>query len=152
MRRAVTEMLSVDRSGRPSSLQLVSMLRGDDASPLRMIANTSLYGREHELSSVLGWLSEIYHDGCGQLHVHGDFGTGKTRLLDEVECQMSQHSWAQLFRIRCRPWETHKLHVWDQIADQVAARYSRRDRERLRLDPVTTSTTHRRFSAAPTRH
>ncbi|MEO1524445.1 MAG: AAA family ATPase [Planctomycetota bacterium] len=140
LRRAVTEMLSVDRISRPTSHQLVSMLRSSDEDPIRMISKQSLYGREQELSEMMDWLLDIYRGGCGRLHVHGVSGSGKTRLLDEVERQMSQHSWAQLFRIKCRPWETRTLHVWDQIADQVAARYSRQDRESIRLDPVSTST------------
>ncbi|MEL6109413.1 MAG: AAA family ATPase, partial [Planctomycetota bacterium] len=145
LRRAVTEMLSVDRALRPTSHELVTMMRDADEGPIRLITNHSLYGRERELSDVLEWLNGIYREGSGRLHVHGESGTGKTRLLDEVERQLSQHSWIQLFRVKCQPWESRTLHVWDQIADQVAARYARHDRTAIRLDHVTMTTLQEAF-------
>lgn len=145
LRRAVTDMLSVDRTLRPTSHELVTMMRDADEGPVRLITNQSLYGRERELSDVLHWLNDIYREGSGRLHVHGESGTGKTRLLDEVERQLSQHHWVQLFRVKCQPWESRTLHVWDQIADQVAARYARHDRPAIRLDHVTMTTLQEAF-------
>ena len=140
LRQAVTEMLAPERINRPTTHELVGMMRKDDEGPIRLIIDQSLYGRDDELSSVLDWLNEVCRGGFGRLHVFGESGTGKTRLLDEVERQMIHHPWAQLFRIKCRPWERRTLHVWDQIADQIAARYSRHDREPIQLDTVTMTT------------
>ena len=135
-RRVVTQMLSVDRAQRPASLELVSSTIDSKAS-MRLVTNQHLYGRERELEEVIDWLRGIYRGQTGRLHLYGPPGSGKTRLLDEVERQVRQHNWVQVFRVKCRSRENQTLQVMDQISDQIAARYGKRDREMLRLDPVS---------------
>ena len=136
LRRIVTRMLSVSRANRPSSPELVSMTKRDD-NPIRLITDQHLYGRHREQQDILDWLRDICRGRSGRLHLHGKAGCGKTRLLDEIERQLKQVNWVQVFRVKCRSRETQTLQVLDQIADQIAARYTRRDREKLELDAVS---------------
>lgn len=138
LRMAVAGMLSADRTKRPSSLEIVAMTRTDD-NPIRLITTHHLFGREHELEQCEQWIREIYRGRTGRMHIHGEAGAGKTRLLDELERKLRQNNWGQVFRVKCRSRENQTLQVMDQIADQIAQRYSRSDRDPLKLDPVSTS-------------
>ncbi len=138
LRMAVAGMLSADRTKRPSSLELVAMTKTDD-NPIRLVTTHHLFGRERELEQCQRWIREIYRGRTGRLHIHGEAGAGKTRLLDELERQLRQNNWGQVFRVKCRSRENQTLQVLDQIADQIAQRYARTDRESLKLDPVSAS-------------
>ncbi|MCC9602490.1 AAA family ATPase [Stieleria sp. JC731] len=144
LRMAIAGMLSADRSRRPSSLEVVSMTRvGDD--PIRFRTLHHLFGREQELEQCNNFIRDIYRGRTGRLHVYGVAGAGKTRLLDEIERQLRQNHWGQVFRVRCRSRENQTLQVIDQLADQVAQRYSQRDRERITLDAVSASILKKSF-------
>ncbi|KAA5544293.1 AAA family ATPase [Roseiconus nitratireducens] len=136
LRNAVAGMLCADRTERPSSLDLVSITKTDD-NPIRLITAQHVFGRENELEQILEWVRDIYRGETGRLHLYGEAGAGKTRVLDEVERQLRQHNWGQVYRVKCRSRENHTLQVMDQIADQIAARYTRGDRDLLRLDAVS---------------
>ncbi|QDV46436.1 Serine/threonine-protein kinase PknA [Stieleria neptunia] len=138
LRMAVAGMLTADRTKRPSSLEIVTMTKTDD-NPIRLVTTHHLFGRERELEQCEQWIREIYRGRTGRLHIHGEAGAGKTRLLDEIERQLRQNNWGQVFRVKCRSRENQTLQVLDQIADQIAQRYSRSDRDALRLDPVSAS-------------
>lgn len=138
LRMAVAGMLTADRTKRPSSLELVSMTKTDD-NPIRLITTHHLFGREQELEQCNGWMREIFRGRTGRLHLYGEPGSGKTRLLDEIERQLRQNNWGQFFRVKCRSRENQSLQVLDQIVDQIAQRYSRTDRDQLKLDPVSAS-------------
>ncbi|WP_372897212.1 AAA family ATPase [Stieleria sp.] len=138
LRMAVAGMLNADRTKRPSSLEIVAMTKTDD-NPIRLVTTHHLFGRERELEQCERWIREIYRGRTGRLHIHGEAGAGKTRLLDELERQLRQNNWGQVFRVKCRSRENQTLQVLDQIADQIAQRYSRSDRDALRLDPVSAS-------------
>lgn len=138
LRMAVAGMLSSDRKKRPSSLEIVEMTKTDE-NPIRLITTHHLFGRENEVQQCTQWIRDIYRGRTGRLHIHGEAGAGKTRLLDEIERQLRQNIWGQFFRVKCRSRENQTLQVMDQIADQIAQRYSRSDRDRLLLDPVSAS-------------
>ncbi|MCO8120281.1 AAA family ATPase [Stieleria sp. TO1_6] len=138
LRMAVAGMLNADRTKRPSSLDIVTMTKTDD-NPIRVITTHHLFGRQRELDQCTDWLREIYRGQTGRLHLYGEAGAGKTRLLDEIERLLRQNSWGQVFRVKCRSRENQTLQVLDQIADQIAQRYARTDREPLQLDPVSAS-------------
>ncbi|MCD0461282.1 protein kinase domain-containing protein [Roseiconus lacunae] len=144
LRMAIAGMLSADRSRRPSSLEIVSMTKtGDD--PIRLMTTHHLFGRDQELEQCKEFIRDIYRGKTGRLHVYGVAGAGKTRLLDEIERQLRQSQWGQVFRVRCRSREKQNLQVIDQLADQVAQRYSQRDRERITLDSVSASILKKSF-------
>jgi serine/threonine protein kinase len=138
LRMAVAGMLNADRTKRPSSLELVEMTKTDD-NPIRLITTHHMFGREQELEQCNQWIRKIYRGETGRLHLFGEAGAGKTRLLDELERQLRQNNWGQVFRVKCRSRENQTLQVLDQLADQIAQRYARPDRDRLRLDPVSAS-------------
>ena len=138
LRMAVAGMLSSDRTKRPSSMEVVAMTKTDD-NPLHLITTHHLFGREHELDQCNEWVRGIYRGNTGRLHLHGEAGAGKTRLIDEIERQLRQNNWGQVFRVKCRSRENQTLQVLDQIVDQIAQRYSRNDREPMQLDPVSAS-------------
>lgn len=138
LRMAVAGMLSGDKSKRPSSLDLVEMTKTDD-SPIRLVSDYHVFGRESEIDECNDWIRDIYRGATGRLHIYGEAGAGKTRLLDELERQLKQNQWGQVFRVKCRSRENETIQVMDQICDQIASRYSRRDRESLRLDQVSYS-------------
>lgn len=138
LRMVIAGMLSADRTKRPSSLEIVEMTKTDD-NPIRLVNTHHLFGREQELEQCLGWIREIYRGRTGRLHLYGEAGVGKTRLLDEIERQLRQYQWGEVYRVKCRSRETGTLQVLDQIADQLAQRYARPDRDPLRLDPVSAS-------------
>lgn len=136
LRMAIAGMLSADRLKRPSSLEVVEMTKTDD-NPVPLRTTHHLFGRESELEQCNEWIRSVYRGHTGRLHLFGKSGAGKTRLLDELERQLRQNNWGQVFRVKCRSRENQSLQVLDQIADQVAQRYSRSDRDRLQLDPVS---------------
>lgn len=136
LRMAVAGMLSKNRVKRPSSLDLVELTKGDD-SPIRLVSDYHLFGREQELEECNEWIRGIYRGGTGRLHLYGEAGAGKTRLLDEIERLLKQNQWGQVFRVKCRSRENQTMQVMGQIVDQIASRYARGDREPLRLDTVS---------------
>jgi serine/threonine protein kinase len=144
LREAVAAMLSTDREERPSTMSLIARTKTDN-SPIRLKTANHLYGREVELEQCRDWLHEIYRGNVGRLHICGEPGTGKTRLLDELERYLRELKWGQCFRVQCHSRESQTLQVMDQIADQIAQRYRQRDRDRLQLDPVSESILKRAF-------
>ena len=138
LRKVVAGMLRSDRMKRPSSFEVVEMTKSDDR-PVRLTSMHHLFGRERELDECEEWIRRIYRGRTGRLHLYGEAGSGKTRLLDEIERKLRQNNWGQVFRVRCRSREMQTLQVMDQISDQIAQRYSRGDRDPLTLDPVSAS-------------
>ncbi|WP_158222539.1 protein kinase domain-containing protein [Rhodopirellula sp. MGV] len=144
LRMAIAGMLSADRSRRPSSLEVASMTKVGEG-PIRLMTTHHLYGRDQELEQCTNFIRDIYRGKTGRLHVYGVPGAGKTRLLDEIERQLRQMHWGQVFRVKCRSRENQTLQVIDQLADQIAQRYAQRDRDRITLDSVSASILKKSF-------
>ncbi|MEM6472770.1 MAG: protein kinase, partial [Planctomycetota bacterium] len=138
LRMVIAEMLTQDRSERRSSMEVAAMTNLDDR-PVRLKAAHHLFGRQDEMQACQSWIDAILKDGSGRLHLVGDAGAGKSSLLDDVERGLRQLRWGNVFRANCRSREIDRLQVMDQIADQVAQRYTRKDLKPLALHPVNVS-------------
>ncbi|TWU05527.1 serine/threonine-protein kinase [Stieleria varia] len=144
LRKVCRGMLRVNRAKRFTAIQVALQ---DRKEPLNIpwITKQPLFGRTQEVAEARQWIRSILDGKSERLHIHGPSGIGKSRLIDEIEAILEAMPWCQVFRVRCRTREQHSLQVLDQIADQIASRYSRGDREKLRVDPVSASILHEMF-------
>ena len=137
LRKLIGRMLHPVRSERISLMTLIKTARTVDI-PIPFPVTNILYGRQDEFRQCSEWVREIFKGGTGRLHLSGEMGAGKTRLISELETRFRHdHSWGQMFRVTCRQRESGKMQVLDQIADQIAQRFSRSDRDQIELDPPT---------------
>ncbi len=145
LRDACLEMLQIKPEDRPSA-QYISRLGLPTARSFVLHSGHQLFGRERELEEICDWLRTIYEGKIERLHIHGPSGIGKTRLIDEVERHLRALRWGQVFRANCRPREDEPLQAFDQIADEIANRYtSFNDREQLQVDVASAAILHQAF-------
>ena len=145
LREACMEMLQLDPADRPTATQM-SRLGLPTARVTLHLGGQRLMGRDEEFNEVCEWLTSIYEGGKGRLHIAGPSGIGKSALIDAVERHLRSIRWGQVFRARCRPRENQPLQAFDQIADQIADRYSScTDREAIKVDAVSASILHQAF-------
>lgn len=137
LRKLIGQMLHPVRSERISLMTLIKTAQSVDI-PIPFPVTNILYGRRQEFRQCSDWVRAIFKGGTGRLHLFGETGVGKTRLISELESRFRhEHSWGQMFRVTCRQRESGEMQVLDQIADQIAQRYSRSDREQIELAPAT---------------
>ncbi len=145
LRDACLEMLQQKPQDRPTAHH-VSRLGLPIAKNFFLHAGQRLFGRDQELEEICDWLRTIYEGKTARLHIHGPSGIGKTRLIDEVERHLRGLRWGQVFRASCRPREDEPLQAFDQIADEIANRYtSVTDREALEVDVASATILHQAF-------
>lgn len=150
MRELLQEMLDPKIENRPLAPQLVrfgreSTLSGaDGGTPFRP---TDLIGREDEMQKVQRWFHNVARSGSDWLHLSGEPGIGKTWFVNELRRRLSLNPWFQVFSASCMQREDSSLQIFDDIADTVARRYSRSDRNPLKLSPTSAQILTQSFPA-----
>ncbi len=136
LRETCREMLDRFPSERPTAMTLARL-----GLPLSMQIPISfeppMVGRDDERRECLAWVDEVFAGKTGRLHLTGDSGVGKSRLIQEVIRYIESKHWGQVFLARCRLREDQPLQAFDQLCDAIAHRYLKGDRESLRMDPVS---------------
>lgn len=143
----VSEMVASDPVDRPMAVALSRLgLTSGSALPIlnaqrdsQRIRRAAEAARGDELSQVERWTHLILGGKVRRLHIDGASGVGKSTLLELVIERLRRHPWAQVFDARCHAREHRPLQAFGQIGAGIAARYQRRDRERIRVDLVTES-------------
>jgi len=141
LRELLQEMLDPEIGNRPLASQLVRYghLNGRPAgSRLGMpFRSTDLIGRKAEMALAEDWCRDVGRVGTGWLHLHGEPGTGKSWFADELRRRLGLHSWLQVFASTCFRREDVSLQIFDEIADAIARRYRRDDRDAVTLSPTS---------------
>ena len=94
-----------------------------------------LHGRALELDVAQAWIHSVIDGRPKRLHISGESGVGKTWFLQELMRRLRSNAWFQVFDSACRERSDVPLQTFDAMADAIARRYSRDDREKLRLAP-----------------
>lgn len=140
LRELLHEMLDPEIGNRPLASQLVryghleTASRGSVSMAFRP---TDLIGRETEMTRAEEWCRDVGRTGAGWLHLYGEPGTGKTWFANELRRRLGLHSWLQVFASTCFRREDVSLQLFDEIADAIARRYRRDDREPVPLSPTS---------------
>lgn len=94
-----------------------------------------LRGREKEMAIAEQWVHSVVEGQPTWLHIHGGSGVGKTWFLAELLRRIRRNPWFQVFDSTCRERADVSLQAFDAMADAIARRYSRDDREPIKLQP-----------------
>jgi hypothetical protein len=94
-----------------------------------------LRGREKEMAIAEQWVHSVVEGPPTWLHIHGGSGVGKTWFLAELLRRIRRNPWFQVFDSTCRERADVSLQAFDAMADAIARRYSRDDREPIKLQP-----------------
>ncbi|MEM9589261.1 MAG: AAA family ATPase, partial [Planctomycetota bacterium] len=143
------EMLQYDRAERPTGLW-VSRRGLPAASQVSLPSDDTLVGREVAMKHSLGWVKQIIDGDCGRLHLCGPSGIGKSHFVGELLRTIDSMGYAQAFFARCMRREDQPMQAFGQITDAIVNRYSRADREKLKLDPVSAMVLSQAFPALET--
>jgi tRNA A-37 threonylcarbamoyl transferase component Bud32 len=129
------DMLDPCPENRPLASRLVQS-GYPSVSSVESAANFScgnLYGREEEMSIAEKWVHSVVDGRPTRLHISGESGVGKSWFLAELIRRIRSNAWFQVFDSTCRERADVPLHAFDAMADGIARRYSRDDREPIRL-------------------
>lgn len=130
------DMLDPAPQNRPVAARLVqvggrSLADSESQSRFR---ETHLYGREKEMAIAERWVHGVVGGRPTRLHISGESGVGKTWFLAELLRRIRANAWFQVFDSACRERADVPLQAFDAMADAIARRYSRDDREPLQLE------------------
>lgn len=138
IRTACREMLAGHPADRPTAMEL-SRLGLPHSQRVLWPLEQPIIGRENELAEIEAWLSGVFEGNVGRLHLTGPSGIGKTRLIQEIVKFIDSKNWGQVFQAQCRVREDQPLQAFDQICDAITNRYLKGDREKIELDPVSST-------------
>ncbi|MGV3485142.1 MAG: ATP-binding protein, partial [Planctomycetaceae bacterium] len=120
---------------RPVAARLLQVRPGS-TSPPEVATNFRrgrLFGREKEMAIAEQWVHSVVAGRPTRLHIRGDSGIGKTWFLAELLRRIRANPWFQVFDSACSDRADVPFQAFDAMADGIARRYSRDDREPLRL-------------------
>lgn len=139
LRELLQEILDTEPANRPLAAQLVryGQLDTTGSRPPMVLRSTDLIGRDAELSLAEEWCRNIGRTGAGWLHLCGEAGTGKTWFANELRRRLGGQPWLQVFASTCFRREDVSLQLFDEIADEIARRYRRDDREPVPVSPLS---------------
>ncbi|MEM1068809.1 MAG: AAA family ATPase [Planctomycetota bacterium] len=132
------EMLERYPSERPQAVSL-ARLGLPTTHPIPWAIKPPMVGRDEETEICKKWVDDVFDGHTGRLHLSGESGVGKSRLVEEITEYIESKKWGQVFSAKCRVREDQPLQSFDQICDAIAHRYMKGDRERIRMDPVSVS-------------
>jgi serine/threonine protein kinase len=138
IRTACREMLAGHPADRPTAMEL-SRLGLPHSQRVLWSLEQPIIGRDSELGDIQSWLTGVFDGNVGRLHLTGPSGIGKTRLIQEIVKYIDSKKWGQVFQAQCRVREDQPLQAFDQICDAITNRYLKGDREKIELDPVSST-------------
>jgi hypothetical protein len=110
-RPSASEILEVFGS---SLLQARGDLRGRERRPAKLI------GRDRELHTLAGYVTDLAATGSGMVLLHGSPGVGKSVLADRVLDEVRATTNALILGACCHGWESLPYNAIDAIVDSVA--------------------------------
>lgn len=131
------DMLDPAAANRPVASRLAHFF-SQDASPLEaptQFRRSRFRGREREMAIAEQWVHSVVGGQPTRLHISGESGVGKTWFVSELLRRIRSNPWFQVFDSACREREDVSLQAFDAMADAIARRYSREDREPIKLSP-----------------
>jgi|GEM_PF-1687876 len=130
------DMLDSAPQNRPVAARLVQVGGGalEDSESQSRFRQTHLYGREKEMAIAERWVHGVVGGRPSRLHISGESGVGKTWFLAELLRRIRANAWFQVFDSACHERAGVSLQAFDAMADAIARRYSRDDREPLKLE------------------
>ncbi len=144
LRDACCEMLETKPCDRPTAIE-ISRLGTAKRSTFLMPGEHRLFGRDADLAQIFGWLDGVLKGKSGRLHISGQSGIGKSRIVDEVVRKLLSRRWVHVFSARCQIREDQPLQAFDQICDALATRYAKEDLGVLEVDPGSAAILHQAF-------
>ncbi len=91
--------------------------------------------RHKEMATAEKWVHSVVLGRPTRLHVYGESGVGKTWFLAELQRRIRANPWFQVFDSACRERADVSLQSFDAMADAIARRYSRGDRDSIQMSP-----------------
>src|SRR6056297_1059479 len=146
LREACGEMLEPRSSDRPTA-QEIARLGLPPRDTIVWTAEVDFIGRKKELERLRSWFRLIATGGTGRLHIRGDSGMGKSLLLEQIVKEFPGNGWVQVFYAKCLPREDEPLQAFDQLIDEIVARFMKSDREPIPMDVASAATLHDAFPA-----
>ncbi len=130
------DMVDPATENRPLAARLVHVGLGLTTQPNKLGFHRGyLYGRESQMAAAERWVQSVVKGRPTRLHLFGDSGVGKSWFLAELLRRIRQNRWFQVFDANCRERAEASLQVFGTMADAIARRYSRSDRDVIRLQP-----------------
>jgi hypothetical protein len=136
LRELIGEMLDSQIENRPLAACVSRYGQSDDRSERRFhrpFGTADTLGRDDLMRQAESWFHNVARTGGGWLHISGDSGSGKSWFAGELKKRLAANRWFQIFDSTCDANETRCLQVFDDFADGIARRYSRDDRQQIRL-------------------
>jgi len=130
------DMLDPEPGNRPMAARLAQFGKDslDQSDFTTVYSRTHLFGREKEMAIAEHWVQSVVDGRPTRLHISGESGIGKSWFLAELQRRIRTNRWFQVFDSVCLERAEVSLRVFDSIADEIARRYSRDDREPIHLE------------------
>lgn len=131
------DMIDPLPENRPLAARLAQLSDHSFASQetLTNFRRRELRGREKEMAIAEQWVHSVVEGRPTWLHIYGGSGVGKTWFLAELLRRIRRNPWFQVFDSTCRERADVSLQAFDAMADAIARRYSRDDRDPIKLQP-----------------
>ncbi len=145
----ISDMIDTDPKNRPlaSRVARVGIIDSPKFETEHHVRPHGSYGRDSDLNRAERWANEVACGKRSRLHISGPSGVGKTWFLDELKRRLRHNAWFQVFDSCCYERTDLPLHTFDSIVDLISKRYSRDDREPIRLSVTSASILCQAFPA-----
>jgi len=133
----LVDMLDSEPSNRPTAArlaQLATQSKTPSKDPSRH-PSMKLLGHKNDLVVAVQWALATVNHRPRHLHIRGESGIGKSHFIAELKRVIRAQPWFQVFDSACNERMDVSLQAFDAIADAVARRYSRDDRDPIVLKP-----------------
>ncbi len=145
----INDMIDIDAKNRPLAAR-VARIGIEDTPKIETehkVKSQRCYGRDSFLHLAERWANDVANGRTSRLHVSGSSGVGKSWFLDELKRRLRLNAWFQVFDSACVERTDLPLHTFDSIVDLITKRYSRDDRDPIRLSAISASILCQAFPA-----
>ncbi len=145
----IIDMIDTDPENRPlaSRVARIGLIESPQYETEHKVRPHGSYGRDSDLNRAERWANEVACGKRSRLHISGPSGVGKTWFLDELKRRLRNNAWFQVFDSCCYERTDLPLHTFDSIVDLITKRYSRDDRDPIRLSVTSASILCQAFPA-----
>lgn len=137
LRELICEMLDHEPVNRPLAHAVARYAQSVFARQRSEPDEPILTTRDQQLTAALAsaepWCRDVARFASGWLHVSGPSGSGKSRFAAELRRRLDSNPWFQVFITAFSDRRDARTRAFESLADSIARRFSRDDRQPLVL-------------------